>query len=94
MGNRRAAAPGLQPGDPQEPERGPEIHRKKFQIGFFCMTELAMTEQCVDKYLDGSNGLLAGHLEGVSILGTQEELHLDAGREYKNNVDGTDSVSQ
>ena len=28
VGNRRAAAPGLQPGDPQEPGRGPEIHSK------------------------------------------------------------------
>lgn len=31
-------------------------------------------------YLDLSNSLLAGHLKGVSVLGTQEELHLDAGR--------------
>lgn len=32
-------------------------------------------------YLDLPDGLLSGHLEGVSVLGTHEELHLDAGRE-------------
>jgi len=38
----------------------------------------------VGVYLDGSDGLLAGHLEGVGVLGTQEELHLDAGtRQWK-----------
>ncbi len=31
-------------------------------------------------YLDLSDGLLSGHLKGVSVLATQEELHLDAGR--------------
>lgn len=31
-------------------------------------------------YLDLPNSLLSGHLKGVSVLGTQEELHLDAVR--------------
>lgn len=34
-------------------------------------------------YLDLANSLLSGHLKGVSVLGTQEELHLDAEREHK-----------
>jgi len=28
--------------------------------------------------LDVSDGLLSGHLKGVSVLGTQEKLHLEA----------------
>lgn len=32
----------------------------------------------MDAYLDLSNSLLAGHLKGVSVLGTQKKLHLDA----------------
>lgn len=34
-------------------------------------------------YLDLSNSLLSGHLKGVSVLGTQEELHLDAETKVK-----------
>lgn len=32
----------------------------------------------MDTYLDLANSLLSGHLKGVSVLGTQKELHLDA----------------
>ena len=42
-----------------------------------------MTEYWVGMYLDSSNGLLTGHLKGVGVLGTQEELHLDAGTKNK-----------
>lgn len=37
----------------------------------------------MDTYLDLSNSLLAGHLKGVSVLGTQKELHLDATEQKK-----------
>ena len=45
-----------------------------------------MAEYCEGTYLDSSNGLLTGHLKGVSVLGTQEELHLDAGAKYKTQI--------
>lgn len=38
------------------------------------------SKECTLSYLDLSNSLLSSHLKGVSVLGTQKELHLGAGR--------------
>lgn len=44
-------------------------------------------------YLNVSDSLLSGHLKGVSVLGTQEELHLDARRKTQDGLNVIISVT-
>lgn len=90
-GNQPAAGPDPRPGDPPEPghEPGeqqvgcilpPVVKLTKTDRVKFYLNNVNTKKWSTLPYLDLLNGLLSSHLKGVSVLGTQKELHLGAGR--------------